>query len=179
MDNPHYNSQPSYIAENLVMMKIRIGFGYDVHRFETGREMWLGGVEIPFSKGLKGHSDADALLHAICDSLLGAAGLRDIGYHFPDTDPAFKGIDSKILLANTWNLVKKQGWSISNLDCTVVAENPKINPFIAQMKSVISEILHTDVSTIGIKATTKEGLGAIGREEGLEAYAVVLIFSES
>ena len=159
-------------------MKIRIGFGYDVHRFERGRKMHLGGVEIPFSKGLMGHSDADALLHAICDALLGAAGLRDIGYHFPDTDPAFKGIDSKILLAQTWTLVKDKGFSLSNLDCTVVAENPKINPHIDSMKKAISVILHTDMSNIGIKATTKEGLGAIGREEGLEAYAVVLLECE-
>ena len=140
--------------------------------------MHLGGVEIPFSKGLMGHSDADALLHAICDALLGAAGLRDIGYHFPDTDPAFKGIDSKILLAQTWTLVKDKGFSLSNLDCTVVAENPKINPHIDSMKKAISVILHTDMSNIGIKATTKEGLGAIGREEGLEAYAVVLLECE-
>ena len=158
-------------------MDIRVGFGYDVHRFETGRKMQLGGVEIPFFKGLKGHSDADALLHAICDALLGAAGLRDIGYHFPDSDDAFKEIDSKILLARTWELINKQGFTIGNLDCTVVAENPKINPYIETMKTAIARILQTNVTKIGIKATTKEGLGAIGREEGLEAYAVVLLMN--
>lgn len=159
------------------MNRFRIGFGYDTHRFAENRKLVIGGVEISHPKGLLGHSDADVLLHAICDALLGAAGLRDIGYHFPDTDPAFKNIDSKILIRQTWNLVKSKGFQFGNLDCTLVAEAPKINPHIEAMKLCIASLLETEIGNIGIKATTNEKMGAIGREEGIAAYAVTLLFS--
>ena len=160
-------------------MKFRIGFGYDVHRFAAGRKMMLGGIEIPYSRGLDGLSDADALLHAICDSLLGAAGLRDIGYYFSDKYPKFKNIDSRILLKETYQLVHEKGFILGNLDCTVVAEEPLINPYIDAMKREIAAALDTEENNIGIKATTNEKLGSIGAGEGLAAYAVALIFSVS
>ncbi len=156
-------------------MNIRIGQGIDFHRLENGLNLWLGGVPIPSSKGCVAHSDGDVLLHAICDALLGAAGLRDIGFYFPDSDEAFKGIDSKILLKKTFDLVKEKGFRIINVDSTVCLESPKISPFILQMKNSVSVILETDPENIAIKATTTEKLGFTGREEGIVAIAVVLL----
>lgn len=156
--------------------KIRVGLGYDVHRFAPNRELWLGGVKIPHTEGLAGHSDADVLLHAICDALLGAAGLRDIGHHFPDTDANYKGIDSKILLRRTYLLIREQGLVPGNIDCTLIAEAPKINPFVPEMKKVIAEILELQIEAIGIKATTSEKMGFVGRSEGMAAHCVALIF---
>lgn len=161
---------------NMNVKPFRIGFGYDVHRLSEGRELWLGGIQIPFEKGLLGHSDADVLLHAICDALLGAAGLRDIGFHFPDTSADFKGIDSKILLKQTFNLIRKEGYAIGNLDCTLIAEAPKINPHIPAMKSIIAALLECPESDISIKATTSEKIGFVGREEGMAAHAVALLY---
>lgn len=156
-------------------MKIRVGFGYDVHRLVEGRELWLGGIKIEHDKGLLGHSDADVLIHAICDALLGAANLRDIGFQFPDTDERYKGIDSKLLLAETVKLIAVHGYRVGNIDATVCAERPKINPHIPEMKQALAAILQTDEDDISIKATTTERLGFTGREEGMAAYAVVLI----
>jgi 2-C-methyl-D-erythritol 2,4-cyclodiphosphate synthase len=158
------------------MMNFRIGYGFDVHPLGEGRKLWLGGIEIPYSYGLIGHSDADVLLHAICDSLLGALALGDIGKHFPNTDTNFKGIDSKILLAKTYDLIKLQGYFISNIDATLVAEAPKINPYVNQMQEVIAEILHINQNQVSIKATTNEKLGYIGRLEGMVAHAVTLVY---
>lgn len=156
-------------------MKIRVGFGYDVHALAPDREMWIGGVKINYSKGLLGHSDADVLLHAVCDALLGAANLRDIGYHFPDTDERYRGIDSKILLLKTMELLRDRGYSLGNIDATVAAERPKLNSYIPEMKRVMAEVLQVDADDISIKATTTEKLGFTGREEGIAAYATVLI----
>ncbi len=156
-------------------MNVKIGFGYDVHRFASDRELWLGGVKIEHSHGLLGHSDADVLIHAICDALLGAASLRDIGYNFPDTDNAYKNIDSKILLKRTIDLVRSKGWELSNIDATVCAEQPKLNPHIEQMRQTLASVLSTEVDNISIKATTTEQLGFTGRKEGISAYAVALI----
>lgn len=153
----------------------RIGFGYDTHRLVEGRKLILGGVEIPHKTGLLGHSDADVLLHAICDALLGAANLRDIGFHFSDTDAQFKGIDSKILLRESYRLVKEKGYILGNIDATVVAEKPKINPHIPQMQAIIAEILETDIDNISLKATTNEKMDAPGREESMVVHAVALI----
>jgi 2-C-methyl-D-erythritol 2,4-cyclodiphosphate synthase len=153
----------------------RIGFGFDTHKLEDDREFWLGGIRIPHSKGAIGHSDADVLIHAICDALLGAAGLPDIGTHFPDTSDEFKGIDSKILLKKTTKLVYEKGYSIGNLDMTVVLQRPKISGFIPEMIKILSEILSINESRISIKAKTSEKLGFIGREEGFSAYAIVLL----
>ena len=154
---------------------IRIGQGYDVHRLTEGRELWLGGIRIPFEKGLLGHSDADVLLHAICDALLGALALRDIGYHFPDTDPAYKGADSKRLLAEVLRLVEEKGYEVGNVDATIIAERPKINPHIPSMVTVIAGLLKTGEDQISIKATTNEKMGFAGREEGIAAIAVALL----
>jgi len=154
---------------------MRIGFGYDVHRLVAGRELWLGGVKIDYELGLDGHSDADVLIHAICDALLGATGLRDIGYYFPDNNADFKSIDSKILLAKTTQLVRNEGFEIENIDSTICAEKPKISPFIDDMKKILAEILQIQQENIGIKATTTEKLGFVGRKEGMAAYAVVLL----
>jgi 2-C-methyl-D-erythritol 2,4-cyclodiphosphate synthase len=156
-------------------MKVRVGFGFDVHQLQTGKELWLGGIKIPSIKGAVGHSDADVLIHAICDALLGAAGLRDIGFHFPDTSSEFKGIDSKILLARVMELLKQENYSIGNIDCTLVLENPKINPHIDTMKQTLASVLGIEITDIGIKATTNEKMGYVGREEGVCAYAVALI----
>lgn len=156
-------------------MKIRVGLGYDVHRFDPSRELWLGGVRIPADKGLLGHSDADVLIHAMCDALLGAANLRDIGYHFSDKDEKYKNIDSKILLRKTVDLLKQKGYEIENIDSTVCAEQPKLNPYIPQMQSTLAEVMGIDSDDVSIKATTTEYLGFVGREEGMAAYAVVLI----
>ena len=156
-------------------MKIRVGFGYDVHRLVSGRDLWLGGIKINHALGLLGHSDADVLIHAICDAMLGAANMRDIGYHFPDKSEEFKGIDSKILLAKTAELIASKGYKVGNIDATVCAEQPKLNPHIPSMQRTLAEILQVDIEDISIKATTTEKLGFTGREEGISAYAVVLI----
>lgn len=156
-------------------MKIRVGFGYDVHQLVPERELWIGGVRIAHEMGLLGHSDADVLIHAICDALLGAANMRDIGFHFPDKDPHFKNIDSKILLQKTVELIAEKGYKVWNVDATVCAERPKLNPHIPAMQQVLSDIMHIDLDEVSIKATTTEKLGFTGREEGIAAYAVVLI----
>jgi 2-C-methyl-D-erythritol 2,4-cyclodiphosphate synthase len=156
-------------------MNIRIGQGIDFHRLENGLELWLGGVKIPSVKGCVAHSDGDVLLHAICDALLGAAGLMDIGFYFPDSSAEFKNIDSKILLKKTISLIKDKGFSIVNIDSTLCLENPKLSPFIMEMRNTISAIAETDSENIAIKATTTEKLGFTGREEGIVALAVVLL----
>jgi len=156
-------------------MKTRIGQGIDFHQIKSGLDLWLGGVKIPSEKGCVAHSDGDVLLHAICDALLGAAGLRDIGFHFPDTDKKYKNIDSKILLKNTFDLIRQKGYSVSNIDSTICLEKPKISSFITEMINTISGILETKPDNIGIKATTTEKLGFTGREEGIFAIAVVLL----
>lgn len=156
-------------------MMIRVGQGIDFHRLEKGLKLWLGGVNIPFEKGCVAHSDGDVLLHSICDALLGAAGLRDIGYYFPDSDSKYKGIDSKMLLKSTFDLIKKEGYSISNVDSTICLEEPKISPYVGAMKNAVSAILGTTPDSISIKATTTEKLGFTGRGEGIAAMSVVLL----
>jgi len=156
-------------------MDYRIGQGFDVHRLDYGRDLWLGGVKIPFEKGAVGHSDADVLLHAICDAILGAANLGDIGFHFPDTNEKFKGIDSKILLSETCRLMRKAGWEINNIDSTLCLEKPKIISFVPLMKEAIAGAASITTDLVSIKATTNERMGFIGREEGLVAHAVVLL----
>ena len=156
-------------------MKMRVGFGFDVHRLVEGRELWLGGIRIEHTLGLLGHSDADVLIHALCDALLGAAAMRDIGFHFPDTADEYKGIDIKILLRDTVQLVRSKGWEIGNADITVCAERPKLNPHIPAMQQCLSEVMGIDAGDVSIKATTTERLGFTGREEGIAAYAVVLL----
>ena len=156
-------------------MKIRVGFGYDVHALVPDRALWLGGIRIAHTLGLLGHSDADVLIHAICDALLGAANLRDIGYHFPDTAGEYENIDSKILLRKTMALIREAGYELGNIDATVCAERPKLNPHIPQMKTVLAEVMGVDPNDISIKATTTEKLGFTGRQEGISAYAIVLI----
>lgn len=156
-------------------MKIRVGFGFDVHQLKEGQDFWLGGIKIPHTKGAVGHSDADVLIHTICDALLGAANLRDIGFHFPPTDNKYKGIDSKILLKEVVELVCNKGYQIGNIDVTISLEKPKVNPFIPEMKKVLAQLLEVDEDDVSIKATTTEKLGFEGREEGVSAYAVVLI----
>ena len=154
---------------------IRIGMGYDVHQLVEGRDLWLGGIKIEHTHGLLGHSDADVLIHAVCDALLGAANMRDIGYHFPDTADETDGIDSKILLAKTMELIKSKGYTLGNIDCTVCAEQPKLNPHIENMKLCMAKVMQADTDQISIKATTTEKLGFTGRKEGISAYAVALI----
>lgn len=154
---------------------MRIGLGYDVHKLVPDRKLWIGGIEVPHSKGLLGHSDADVLIHAICDALLGAAALGDIGKHFPDKDPQYKGIDSKILLRKCGELLAQQGYHIANIDSIVVAQQPKIGPFIPQMRETLAQTLNIKVGQISVKATTTEWLGFEGREEGISAHAVALI----
>ena len=156
-------------------MKIRVGFGFDVHRLVPDRELWLGGIKIDHSLGLLGHSDADVLIHAICDALLGAANMRDIGYHFPDTSADTLNIDSKILLKKTIDLIATKGYRLGNVDATICAERPKINPHVEAMKACLAKVMNTDEDKISIKATTTEKLGFTGREEGISAYATVLI----
>lgn len=156
-------------------MKIRVGFGYDVHRLVPGRELWLGGIKLEHELGLLGHSDADVLVHAICDALLGAANMRDIGYHFPDTAGEFKNIDSKILLRKTIGLLAEKGYKLCNVDATICAERPKLKVHIPEMQRVLALVMGVDTNDVSIKATTTEKLGFTGREEGIAAQAVVLI----
>ena len=156
-------------------MNFKIGFGYDVHQMVIGRELWLGGVKIEHSKGALGHSDADVILHALCDAILGAMNVGDIGKHFPDTDKQFKNIDSKILLQKVFEIMQQNNFIIGNIDCTLTLEKPKIAPYILLMQKTIVEILKTSAENISIKATTSEKLGFVGREEGVAAYAVVLL----
>lgn len=156
-------------------MNIRVGFGYDVHKLVTGRELWLGGIQLPYELGLLGHSDADVLIHAICDALLGAANMRDIGFHFPDTSEETLNVDSKILLRKTIELIGTKGYEVGNIDATVCAERPKLNPHVPAMKACLAEVMNTDEDNISIKATTTEKLGFTGRMEGISAYATVLI----
>ncbi|NPD81991.1 2-C-methyl-D-erythritol 2,4-cyclodiphosphate synthase [Prevotella sp. PINT] len=156
-------------------MKIRVGMGFDVHKLVEDRDLWLGGIKIEHTLGLLGHSDADVLIHAICDAMLGAANMRDIGFHFPDTAAETDGIDSKILLRKTRDLIAQKGYRLGNIDATVCAERPKINPHVPAMKQCLAEVLECDEEDISIKATTTEKLGFTGREEGISAYAVVLI----
>lgn len=154
---------------------IRVGMGYDVHRLVEGRKLFLGGIQIDHSLGLLGHSDADVLIHAICDALLGAANLRDIGYHFPDTSDATLDMDSKIILNKTISLLHQHGYRLGNIDATICAERPKINPYIPAMKECMASVIGCDIDAISIKATTSEKMGFVGREEGIAAYAVCLI----
>jgi len=156
-------------------MAYRIGSGIDYHRLVPGRDLWIGGVKIPHTKGALGHSDADVLLHAICDATLGALALGDIGFHFPDTDNSFKDIDSKILLRRSIELIEAKGYKVINIDSTLCLETPKIKSYVPQMQQIIAEIVHVAVSDVSVKATTTEKLGSIGREEGLKAYATVLL----
>ena len=156
--------------------KIRVGYGYDVHRYVEGRKLILGGVTVPAERGLLGHSDADVLLHAIADALLGAAAMRDIGYHFPDTDPRYAGADSVVLLWEVYRLLLERGYRVGNIDATIVAEAPKLSPFVPRMQERIAETLDLSVDEVSIKATTNERMGFVGREEGMAAHAVVLIY---
>ena len=160
------------------MINIRVGFGYDVHPLGNERELWLGGVKIEFDKGCVGHSDADVLLHAICDALLGAANLRDIGFHFPNTDPKYKGADSKMLLREVVRLLNENNYLVGNIDASLAMEAPKINPYIKSMQAVIAPILNVTENEVSIKATTNEKLGYVGRGEGVNAFAVALIYKK-
>lgn len=160
------------------MTKIRVGLGYDVHQLEEGRDFWLGGVKLPATKGAVGHSDADVLIHAICDALLGAANLRDIGYHFSNTDARWKGMDSKFFLKEVMHLLAERGWRVGNVDCTICLEKPKVNPHIDAMKKVLAPLMNIDEDDVSIKATTTEKLGYVGRDEGVNATAVALIMKD-
>ncbi|PCJ86397.1 MAG: 2-C-methyl-D-erythritol 2,4-cyclodiphosphate synthase [Flavobacteriales bacterium] len=156
-------------------MAMRIGFGFDIHQLKEGEDFWIGGIKIDHSKGAVGHSDADVLIHAICDAMLGAANLRDIGFHFPDSAEEFRGIDSKVLLRKTAQLIEERGYKLGNIDCTVCLQQPKISPYVDKMRKTLADVLETDEINISIKATTSEKLGFVGREEGVSAYAVVLL----
>ncbi len=156
-------------------MQIRTGIGYDVHKLASGYELWLGGIRIPHTLGSVGHSDADVLIHVMCDALLGAMDKRDIGYHFPDTDPQYKGIDSKKLLKKVMEMVRQEGWSIGNIDSVVILQAPKVNPHIPEMKRVLAEVTGLSESQLSIKATTSEYLGFVGREEGVAALATTIL----
>jgi 2-C-methyl-D-erythritol 2,4-cyclodiphosphate synthase len=156
-------------------MKIRVGLGFDVHQLEEGRDFYLGGIKLPATKGAVGHSDADVLIHAICDALLGAANLRDIGFHYSNKDPRWSGMDSKFFLKDVTRMLTERGWKVENVDCTLCLEAPKVNPHIPEMKKVLAPLMNITEEDISIKATTAERLGYIGREEGVNAYAVVLI----
>ena len=159
---------------------MRIGFGYDVHQFSPDRQLWLGGVEVPYDRGLLGHSDADVVIHALCDALLGAAAMRDIGYHFPDTKGnEFEGIDSKILLRRTMEMIREAGYELGNCDITICAQAPKLNPFIDAMQARLAEVMNVQPNQVSLKATTTEHLGFVGREEGIAAYAVALIIDHN
>jgi 2-C-methyl-D-erythritol 2,4-cyclodiphosphate synthase len=156
-------------------MKLRVGFGYDVHQLGENEELWIGGIHVPFDKGSIGHSDGDVLIHAICDALLGAANMRDIGFHFPDTSAELKGIDSKVLLAKTIDLISSKGYSINNIDSTICLEKPKLKKLIPVMQETLARVLNIEIEDIAIKATTTEKLGFVGKQEGIAAYATVLI----
>jgi len=156
-------------------MNIRIGFGFDVHQLAAGKDFWLGGILVPHVKGAVGHSDADVLIHTICDAILGAADLRDIGFHFPDTDAKYKGIDSKILLKDVMAIVREHGFELGNIDATIALQKPKINPHVPEMKKVLAGVMNVSVGQLSIKATTTEKLSFVGREEGVSAYAVALL----
>jgi len=156
-------------------MNIRIGFGFDVHQLAAGKDFWLGGILVPHVKGAVGHSDADVLIHTICDAILGAADLRDIGFHFPDTDAKYKGIDSKILLKDVMAIVRKHGFELGNIDATIALQKPKVNPHVPEMKNVLADVMNVSVGQLSIKATTTEKLSFVGREEGVSAYAVALL----
>jgi 2-C-methyl-D-erythritol 2,4-cyclodiphosphate synthase len=158
-------------------MKIRVGQGYDVHQLVEGREFWLGGILIPHSHGALGHSDADVVCHVLCDALLGAANLRNIGYHFSDKDPRWKGVDSKLLLAEVMRMIREKGYEVSNVDVTVVLQEPKLNPYIPAMKTCLSGVMQVSEEDISIKATTSEHLGFVGRKEGIAAFCVALIYA--
>jgi 2-C-methyl-D-erythritol 2,4-cyclodiphosphate synthase len=160
-------------------MKIKVGFGYDVHQLAEGRPLWLGGVKFEHTKGIVAHSDGDVLIHAICDALLGAANLRDIGFHFPNHDPKWKGADSKKLLAEVCRMLREKGWEISNVDASLAAEQPKINPHIPEMQETLAKAMGISVEDISLKATTNEQLGYVGREDGINAYAVALIIKNN
>ncbi|MGA0558880.1 2-C-methyl-D-erythritol 2,4-cyclodiphosphate synthase [Larkinella sp. VNQ87] len=159
-------------------MKIRVGQGYDVHQLTEGRDFWLGGILIPHTHGALGHSDADVVCHVLCDALLGAANLRNIGYHFSDKDPRWKGVDSKLLLAEVMKMIREKGYEISNVDVTVVLQEPKLNPHIPAMKTCLAGVMQVSEEDISIKATTSEHLGFVGRKEGIAAFCVALIYSE-
>jgi 2-C-methyl-D-erythritol 2,4-cyclodiphosphate synthase len=159
-------------------MNIRVGFGYDVHQLAEGYDFWLGGIKLPHTHGAVGHSDADVLIHVICDALLGAANMRDIGYHFSDKDPKYKGIDSKILLRDVLVLLRNANYEVSNIDSTICLQEPKVNPHIPTMKTCLAEVMGIDEDAISIKATTTEHLGFVGRKEGVSAYATVLIYKK-
>jgi 2-C-methyl-D-erythritol 2,4-cyclodiphosphate synthase len=156
-------------------MKIRVGLGFDVHPLSEGRDFFLGGMKLPSTKGAVGHSDADVLIHAICDALLGAANLRDIGFHFQNTDERWKGKDSKYFLTEVTRMLSEKGWKVENVDCTIVLEKPKINPHITEMKKILAPLMNVTEEDVSIKATTNEKLGYVGKEEGVNAYAVALI----
>ncbi len=160
-------------------MKIRTGIGYDVHQLKEGLPLWLGGIEVPHTKGLVGHSDADVLIHAICDALLGATALGDIGQHFPDSDPAYKGIDSKILLQKVCELIKGKGFTISNIDSILCMQKPKVATYIPKMRSTLADVMQIPVEDISVKATTTEHLGFEGREEGISAHAIATLIQEN
>lgn len=159
-------------------MKIRVGLGYDVHQLQEGRDFYLGGIKLEADKGATGHSDADVLIHAICDALLGAANLRDIGYHYSNKDPRWSGMDSKFFLKDVTRMLHERGWQIENVDCTICLEAPKVNPHIDEMKKVLAPLMSIEVDDVSIKATTSEKLGYVGREEGVNAYAVALIIKK-
>ena len=156
-------------------MKFRVGLGLDIHKLEEGKDFWLGGIKLPATKGAVGHSDADVLIHAICDALLGAANMRDIGFHYSNKDPQWKGKDSKFFLRDVTQKLLDKGWGIENVDCTIVLENPKINPHIGEMKKVLAPLMNLTEEDVSIKATTSETMGYVGREEGVNAMAVALI----
>lgn len=158
---------------------IRVGYGYDVHQLAEGEEFWLGGILVPHTHGAVGHSDADVLIHVICDALLGAANMRDIGFHFADTDPQFKGIDSKILLKDVMKLIREAGFEVGNIDSTICLQRPKINPHILEMRKVLAEVMAIPEEDVSIKATTTEKLGFVGKEEGVSAHATVLIYKNA
>ncbi len=166
---------------NEINMKpnIRVGYGYDVHQLAEGEEFWLGGILVPHTHGAVGHSDADVLIHVICDALLGAANMRDIGFHFADTDPQFKGIDSKILLKDVMKLIRDAGYEVGNVDTTICLQQPKVNPHIQEMKKVLAEVMEVEFDDVSIKATTTEKLGFVGKEEGVSAHATVLIYKNA
>jgi 2-C-methyl-D-erythritol 2,4-cyclodiphosphate synthase len=163
----------------MTQMNWRIGMGYDVHRLAVDYKLCIGGIEIPFEKGSVGHSDGDVLIHAICDALLGAANQRDIGFHFPDNDPSLKGIDSKILLSKTMDIIHQSGYEVGNIDSTICLQQPKINPFIPEMQATLSKVMGISSKDLSIKATTTEKMGFVGTGEGISAYAVVMLYKKA